>query len=278
MSQHTGTFTAPDGKVLFTQWWLPNNAPPVAVVLLVHGVAEHSGRYLHVAGFLTARGYAVYTLDLRGHGRSPGRRAHVESYTEHLDDLATYLGVVRASQPGLPVIVLGHSMGGILTLAFTARHQSELAGMITSAAPVNLRAVTPLALRLAGQVMVRVVPGLPFVQLSADDISRDAETRRAYDADPLNFRGKLSVRQGVELLALADDARAGLPGITIPALCLHGGADRIAHPSALDVLEQELGAADKTIRLYEGMYHEIFNEIGREQVLADLGDWLDARW
>ncbi|NPV66124.1 MAG: alpha/beta hydrolase [Anaerolineae bacterium] len=274
MSEITGTFQAPDGTMLFTRQWPVDGAR--AVILLVHGVAEHSGRYAHVAAHLNAQGYAVCAFDLRGHGRSPGPRACVEHYSLYLDDLLGYFHQVRAANPGLPVFILGHSMGGLLALAFTARHQSLLAGMITSGAPVVLGEVTPRWLQTAAGMLARIAPRLPVVRLSTSDISRDPAVRAAYDSDPLNYRGWLGARQGVELIALADDARAGLPKIAIPALCLHGGADTIAPPASLTIIARELGAADKTIRRYEGMYHEIFNEPGKEEVLADVSAWLIA--
>lgn len=276
MKHETGSLAAGDNTALFTQAWLPEGAPR-AGVLLVHGVAEHSGRYAHVAAFLTGRGYAVYTLDLRGHGKSPGMRAYVESYTLYLDDLKAYLDTIRAAQPGLPLFILGHSMGGLITLAFTARHQALLAGMITSAAPVNLAETTAPALVLVARVLDRVLPKARLVALDAADMSHDPAIRESYDSDPLNYRGKLTVRQGMVLTRLAEAAQAGLPGIRIPCLCMHGAQDPIADPSALDIIEQHLGAPDRTFKRYAGMFHEIFNELDKQVVLEDVGRWLDAR-
>ncbi len=274
MSEHTGSFATSDGVTLFTRQWLVDGAR--AAILLVHGVAEHSGRYAHVAAYLNEQGYAVYALDLRGHGRSPGQRAFIERYSLYLKDLWEYFQQVKAASDDRPVFILGHSMGGLLALAFTARYPSALAGMITSGAPVALGVATPGWLRAAADAVARFAPRLPAVRLSAADISRDPAIRAAYDADPLNYRGWLSVRQGVELIALANDARAGLSKITAPCLCLHGGADTIAPPASLEIIAREIGAADRTIRRYEGFYHELFNEPGKEAVLADVGAWLAA--
>ncbi len=275
MKHETGSLVVGDGTALFTQAWLPEGAPR-AGLLLVHGVAEHSGRYEHVAAFLTGRGYAVHTLDLRGHGQSPGMRAYVESYTLYLDDLKTYLDTIRATQPGLPLFILGHSMGGLITLAFTARHQALLAGMITSAAPVNLAETTAQWLVLTARVLDRIAPKVRLLALDAADMSHDPAVRAAYDSDPLNYRGKLTVRQGMALSNLADDARAGLPRICIPSLCMHGAQDAVADPTALDIIERELGAPDRTFRRYAGMFHEILNELDKQLVLDDVVRWLDA--
>ncbi|MBN2470693.1 MAG: lysophospholipase [Anaerolineae bacterium] len=276
MRHETGTLVAGDGVALFTQQWLPEGAP-VAGVLLVHGVAEHSGRYQHVAEFLTGRAYGVYTLDLRGHGKSPGLRAYVDSYTLYLDDLKSYLDAIRADQPGLPIFILGHSMGGLIALAFTARYQDQLAGMITSGAPVNLAETTAPALVLVARVLDRVLPKAKLVALDAADMSHDPAIRESYDTDPLNYRGKLTVRQGMVLTRLAEAAQAGLPGIRIPCLCMHGAQDVVADPTALDMIEGHLGAPDRTFKRYAGMFHEIFNELEKQTVLEDVGRWLDAR-
>lgn len=276
MKHETGSLAAPDGITLFTRSWMPESGLR-GLVLLVHGVAEHSGRYRHVAEALTGQGYGVYTLDLRGHGESPGRRSFVERYTQYLDDLAVYLEEIKTAHPGVPVVILGHSMGGIITLAFTRRHQEALAGMITSGAPVDLGAITPGLLQAVARPLANVIPVLPMVGFDAADMSRDPAVRTAYDNDPLNYRGKLTVRQAVEMVNMADDARAGLPAIQIPCLCMHGGADKVVQPSALDVLAAELGTADKTIKHYDGLFHEIFNEVEKDVVLADVLTWLDAR-
>lgn len=275
MKHEIGSLGVGGGVALFTRAWLPEGAPR-AGVLLVHGVAEHSGRYEHVAAFLTGRGYAVYALDLRGHGQSPGPRAYVEAYTLYLDDLKTYLDTIRAAQPGLPLFILGHSMGGLIALAFTARYQDLLAGMITSAAPVNLAETTAQWLVLTARVLDRIAPKVRLLALDAADMSHDPAVREAYDTDPLNYRGKLTVRQGMVLSNLADDARAGLPRICIPSLCMHGAQDAVADPTALDIIERELGAPDRTFRRYAGMFHEILNELDKQVVLEDVARWLDA--
>ncbi|GAB4571761.1 MAG: alpha/beta hydrolase [Anaerolineae bacterium] len=276
MKTLTGSLLTRDGLTLFTRQWLPDGEAANGAILLIHGVAEHSGRYEHVAAHLTAQDYAVYTMDLRGHGRSPGRRAYVAKYTHLLDDLAAYLGMVEASHPGGRIFVLGHSMGGILALALAGRQQTRLAGLITSGAPVNLRETSSRALQMVGTAVARIAPVMPLVRLDAATISSDPAVRAAYDSDPLNYRGALPVQTGVQLVALADDARAQLPRLTLPALCMHGAQDRLADPSALDVLARELASEDKTIRRYEGMYHEIFNEVERARVLADVAAWLNA--
>lgn len=275
MKHATGLMTASDGTTLFTRSWLPDAAPK-ALVLIVHGVAEHSGRYAGVAAALNEHGYGVYTLDLRGHGESSGRRSFVDHYTLYLEDLEAYFDEIQAAHPGVPVVILGHSMGGIITLAFTRRHHAALAGMVTSGAPVDLGTQTPALVKGVASILANVVPTLPLVGFDAADMTHDPQMSALYDSDPLNYRGRLSVRQGAEMVNMANDALAGLASITIPCLCMHGGNDKIVNPSALDVLAAELGSEDKTIKCYDGLYHEIFNEVERDQVVADMLTWLDT--
>jgi alpha-beta hydrolase superfamily lysophospholipase len=275
MKHETGTYTAPDGVKLFTQHWLPPDDPK-AVLFLVHGLAEHSGRYAHVAAFMVARGYAVYTMDLRGHGESPGLRGYIDRFTVYLDDLHGYLQTVKAAHPDRKVFIIGHSMGGVLSLNFTARYQSELAGMITSGAPLAAgEAVSPAVLALT-KVLSTILPRLPVMALDAGTVSRDPAVREAYDNDPLNYRGKIRARLGAEIVALMDGARAGLRTITIPALAMHGGEDSLSDPASLPLIAEQIGSADLTHKLYDGLYHEIFNEPEQDEVLGDVADWLDA--
>ena len=275
MNHVTGAYTAHDGTRLFTQAWLPDDEPK-AVIFLIHGYAEHSGRYRHVGEFLAGRGYAVYTMDLRGHGQSDGFRADIDRYETYLDDLYGYFQEVKAANAGRRIFVLGHSMGGILALAFAARHQEELTGVITSGAAVSMGDAVPGYMKAISRLLAAVAPRLPVMPLDAETISRDPAVRAAYDADPLNYRGKVRARMGAQMLALAQDAQERLPQITIPVLSMHGSKDVLADPEGLRVIERTIGSSDKTMRLYEGLYHEIFNEPEKEQVLNDMAAWLDS--
>lgn len=276
MTHTTGAFRTTDGVKLFTQAWLPSGEPK-AGIFLVHGLAEHSGRYAHVAEYLMARGFAVYAMDLRGHGQSEGLRSYIVDFRIWLEDLYVYFQSLRVNAPGLPWFVLGHSMGAALSLAFTHRHQDDLAGVVVSATALSIgETVLPL-LRQMARVLSVMTPRLPVMAIPAGTISKDPAVRAAYDADPLNYRGRIRARMGHQLLVIADDVRAGAGRITIPALLMHGGADPLVDPGSLDEAYNLLASTDKTKKLYDGLYHEIFNEVEKEQVLADVAAWLEAR-
>ncbi len=267
----TGTHVAADGVKLFAQSWLPEGEPQAAI-FLTHGYAEHSGRYAHVAAYLAARGYAVYAMDLRGHGQSEGLRAHIDTFETYLDDLYAYFKTLPADR----CFTLGHSVGGVLALAFTARHQDGVRGVITSGAALNAGDAVPGYLIAVSKVLALLVPRMPILPLQAGDISKDPAVQAAYDADPLNYRGKVRARMGRQILELSRAVRREAGRITVPALVMHGGADRLISPTSADEIYTLLGSADKTKRIYDGLYHEIFNEPERETVLADVAAWLDA--
>ncbi|MFC1959517.1 alpha/beta hydrolase [Chloroflexota bacterium] len=275
MQHVTGQFQTQDGVSLFTQHWLPDGQTK-AVLFLIHGLAEHSGRYAHVAATMTARGYAVYAMDLRGHGQSPGLRGYIDSYETFLDDLAGYFTEVQAMNPNKAIFVLGHSMGGALTLSFTARHQDQLAGAITSGALLTAGdSVSPILVALV-DIVARVAGKLPVMTIEAGATSRDPAAVRAYDEDPYVYRGRIRARLGAALAKLMADAQSGLAGITIPVLAMHGTADTLSDPASLDIIEREMPPAQRTCIRYEGLYHEIFNEVEKEQVMSDVAGWLEA--
>ena len=276
MKHTTGAITTGDGTRLFTQAWLPDEAPR-ALVFLVHGLAEHSGRYAHVGAFLAGRGYAVYALDLRGHGQSEGLRGYIEHTDVFLADLDAYFQQVRTANPGLKTFILGHSMGAALALIFAGQHPAVLAGIVTSGAPILAGAAVPGYLRVIARVLSRIAPQMPVQALEAGTVSRDPAVSAAYDFDPLNYRGKIRARLGAEVLAMGDRALATARGLTLPALVIHGGADTLSDPRGLALLDEAIPAADKTVRRWDGLYHEIFNEPERAEVLGVVADWLDAR-
>lgn len=275
MQHVTGQFQTKDGTLFFTQHWQPDG-PVKAVLFLIHGVAEHGGRYTHVAAALTAQGYAVYTMDLRGHGHSDGLVGYIDSYQTFLADLAEYFQEVQTMYPDKPFVVLGHSMGGALALSFAARHQTQLAGVITSGAAITAGDSVPPILQKLIKYVARVAGKLPVMALDSGTISRDPAVVQAYNEDPLVYRGRLRAGLGAALVYLMEDAQAGLPTITIPALAMHGMADALSDPTGLDIIEQGLPPEKRTIIRYEGLYHEIFNEVEREQVFADVVRWLDG--
>jgi alpha-beta hydrolase superfamily lysophospholipase len=256
------------GATLYAQWWLPDS-PARAVVAIVHGYAEHSGRYAQTAADLVAKGYAVEALDLRGHGRSSGERVYVDSYEDYLNDVDVLLERVRTQHPGKKLFLLGHSMGGGVVSSYIINRKPKLDGVILSGAAMLARREEPPA--GAPPPPPRSGP------LPADTISRDPAVVAAYENDPLVYRGAPPDRSGA---AWADAYRAvqeGMAGITCPLLILHGTGDKLVPFRGSVQLNEVAASTDKTLKLYEGLYHEVLNEPERDQVIADIVAWLDAR-
>jgi acylglycerol lipase len=274
MNQTDGRFTGAGGVEIRWQAWLPTD--PRAVVVIAHGAGEHSGRYAHVATRLTSAGYAVYALDHRGHGRSGGRRAVVDRMDNAVADLHTFVAFAASQHPERKVFLLGHSMGGTISLAFAPRHQEELAGMVLSGPVAVLEAASP-ALRVAAKVLSALTPNLGVFGVDPSLVSRDPEVVRAYREDPLVFHGKLPARTVAELAGAVERFPDAVPGIRLPLLLMHGTADKLAPPAGSSMVHERAGSSDKTLRLYDGLYHEILNEPEKETVISDLLDWLNAR-
>ena len=271
MTHSDGHFAGAGGNDIYWQKWLPDGETRAAVVLS-HGASEHSGRYEWTAERLTARGYAVHTLDHRGHGRSSGARAVIDRIDNAVADIGTV--VERAATDGKPFL-LGHSMGGCLALAYATRHQETLAGLALSAPVAVLEAASPLQ-RLAGHVLSAIAPKLGVFEIDSTTVSRDPEVVRDYDADPLNHHGKLPARTVAELSNEVGRFPGSIPSLTLPLLVMVGTGDRLVPPAASELVYELASSEDKTIKRYDGLYHEILNEPEREQVLADVADWLDA--
>ncbi len=270
-----GLFAGTSGRQIFWQTWSPDSEPR-AVVIIVHGASEHSGRYRHVAQALVADDYAVYALDHRGHGRSDGPRAVIDRLASAVTDVDRLVSEVRAEHPELPIVMLGHSMGATVAISYTIRHQERLTALILSG-PLAALEAAPAPLRMLGRVLSVVAPQMPLVDIDASLVSRDPEVVRDYEADPLNHHGKLPARTIDELARAIDDFPEAVTTITLPVLILYGTADRLAPPSGAQMLERRIGSADATTIAYPGLFHEILNEPEREVVLTDIRGWLAER-
>jgi acylglycerol lipase len=264
------------GLELYWQGWLPDG-PPRGLLLICHGLGEHSGRYTTVVETVVPDGWAVYGLDHRGHGHSGGRRAHVRRYAHYLADYDTFRRAVGARHPDLRPFLLGHSMGGQIALAYALDHQDDLAGLVLSAPALSAGDV-PRALLPLVKLLARAAPTLRRAVVdAAAGISRDQSVVDAYRTDTLVHQGNPTLGLA---LALADQmallpARAG--ELRLPLLLQHGTADQICRPDGTRVLEESAGTADLTVRWYDGFWHEIYHEPERERPLSDLREWLDAR-
>ena len=269
-----GKLTGAGGLKLFTQAWLPDS-DPTAVVVLAHGASEHSGRYDWVGGELATRGLALFALDHRGHGRSEGPRALVDRMDNVVADLDLLVDEPAARFAGKPLFLLGHSMGGAVALSYAIRHQDRLDGLILSAPLAALEAASP-ATRIAGRVLSVIAPKLGVYQVDSTAVSRDPAVVRDYDADPLNYHGKLPARTVAELSNEVARFPESIKTLELPLLVLVGTGDLLVPPAASELVYETASSQDKTVERYEGLYHEILNEPERERVAGDIADWLDA--
>ncbi len=273
-AQHIeGHITGAAGGDIFWQSWIPE--APKAVVVVAHGLAEHSGRYAHVAERLAQSGYAVYALDHIGHGKSHGTMGNLDRMSHVIDDLDTILRSAASTHAGLPVFLLGHSVGALIALDYVqTKGQSHVNGLVLSGAAIDPSVGSPVERALAG-VLSRVAPNLAVTPLDSTTVSRDPKVVAAYDADPLNYHGRIRARTGAEVLTSVARVSRLMPTVTLPMLVLHGGSDRLVSPKGSELVVEKAGSTDLTYKVYDGLYHEIFNEPEQDEVLDDVVTWLD---
>ena len=263
------------GVALFHRVWSPlESGAPCGQVVIAHGLGEHSGRYEHVGKFLAGHGFLVRALDHRGHGRSEGTRAHVEQFDHFVSDLERFRNFAAQEMPGPPMFVLGHSLGGAVVLAHGIDYPSGWDGIVLSGPAVDPRHGVSKALIAVGRFASLVAPRLGAVRLDVSKVSRDPAVVAAYIADPLVHHGKVSARLGAELLARSDRFRADAPKLMAPLLLQLGLADELVDPTGAQELFPLFGSADKTLKTYPGLAHEIYNEPEQVTVLQDLVTWL----
>jgi len=265
------------GLRLYWQGWLPDGEPRAAVVI-AHGVSEHGGRYRYVVERLVPEGFAVYAPDHRGHGRSEGKRAQVDRMAHLVADLDGMVDHARSSHPSCPLFLLGHSMGGCIAIVYALAHQAKLDGLVLSA-PLAALDAAPLPLRIVARGLSVVLPDVGLFEVSADAVSRDPAEVKAYQDDPLTFGGKLPARTLQELADAVGRFEAEAHGLSVPLLVMIGTADALVPPTAGRMIHDKASSADKTLKTYDGFFHEIFNEPAgeRDRPLNDLAAWLSDR-
>jgi acylglycerol lipase len=270
-----GRLEGVEGVELFWQGWLPP-ADPEGVLLVSHGLGEHSGRYGNVVDTLVADGWGVYGLDHRGHGRSGGRRAHLRRYEHWLADYDAFRRTVVARHDGLPAFLLGHSMGGQIALAYALEHQHELSGLVLSAPALASNAV-PKPLVAVLRRVAAIGPTLRPAGIDESRISKDPDVVARYRADPLVHHGNPTLGLSAALFAAMDTLPERARDLRLPLLLMHGTVDELTDPAGSRLLDSTCGSPDKTVHWYEGLWHEIFNEPERERPLADLRSWLKTQ-
>lgn len=276
MNHHDGFIENQGNQSLYYQYWLPEGEVK-AILLIIHGLNEHSGRYTHLADYFTAQGFAVYSMDLVGHGKSDGTRAFISNFSLYLDDFILYLEKIRHWQPGKGIFLVGHSMGGLIGALLLIDHQDQFAGAVLSGSVVQVPDdISPLFITL-GKVLSAILPKLGLLQLDLDGLSRDSAVVQAYKADPLVNSGKFTARVSAEMNKGMNRVVAAGSGIKLPILILHGSADRIVSPSDSKFLYELVSSEQKQLIIYEDFYHEIYNDPGHEQVYQDISSWLHTQ-
>ncbi|MCB9793288.1 MAG: lysophospholipase [Alphaproteobacteria bacterium] len=265
------TLKSRDGTELACRRWTPADAPK-AQVLLVHGLAEHMGRYGHVGEALREAGYAVTGLELRGHGHSEGKRGFVERWSFYCDDVRAGLAAI-----GEPAFIIAHSMGGLVSVHTVLASDEGVRGLVTSNPQLGLAFTPPRIKAAAGRLLSRVLPSLSMTnELDASKLSRDPEVARKYLADPLVYN-TITPRWFTEALKAMDGAHAQAGRLRVPLLMMLGDQDGLTDWQAGKRFYESAGSADKQLKVYEGFYHELFNEPEKARVLADVVSWLDER-
>lgn len=277
MQQTTGAFQTSDKLNIYTIQWLPDDTPK-AVVIIVHGLGEHIGRYQHVAEALVSAGYAIYGLDHRGHGKSDGKRVRVTSNTHFMDDLRQYFDIVRREHNREQIFILGHSMGSVISLQFTLQYQNDLAGLLITGTATDVGSTVSPILRNLTNILH---PFLPHIPISApapvDHLTNDKAMQQLADSDPLNHKGWTPLSIAKYIIDTGEMIQENVKKLVLPILIMHGEDDRITPISGSHIVHERVGSADKTLKTWPNMQHEIMNEIDRVPVIETLLEWLDNR-
>lgn len=264
------------GAKLFWQKWSPE-AEPKAVILLIHGYAEHSGRYQYFAGHCLNKGYAVYAMDHWGHGQSDGMPGFVPGFSVFHDGVDQLLARAKQDFPDLPVMLVGHSMGGLISATYLLEKQDKFAACVLSGPAVKAAEEPSAFLKIISGFLSRFFPKLGVLELDPNGVSRDPQVVADYLADPLVYNGKMGARLAAEMLGNMTRIQQDAGQISLPLLMLHGGKDSLAAAEGSSFLDAHVSSTTKMLKIYPELFHEIFNEPEKDEVLNDMTDWLDKQ-
>ncbi|NJP11567.1 MAG: alpha/beta hydrolase [Leptolyngbyaceae cyanobacterium RU_5_1] len=273
MKHNQGTFQGFGGLNLYYQSWHPVELTQ-AVVVVVHGLGGHSGLFDHVVQYLVPQGYEVYAFDLRGHGRSPGQRGHINTWTEFRGDLRAFLQWIREQRSRCPCFLWGHSLGGTIVLDYALRFPDDLQGLIVTAPALGRVCISPCKL-LLGRLLSRVFPRFSLrLGLKNDVCSRDPSVCEAFLLDPLRHEYG-SARLATEFFATVSWIQTHTSDLKVPLLTLHGGADQVTLPEASRAFFQQVTFPDKEYYEYPEHYHDLYVDLNYQTVFSDFGNWLE---
>jgi alpha-beta hydrolase superfamily lysophospholipase len=266
-----GRFEGTDGlKISYRSWHPPGKAR--GIVAIVPGFNSHSGYYLWVAEQFVASGLAVYAVDLRGRGKSDGERFYVARFNDYVEDVAGLVALARARERDLPLFLLGHSAGGVVSCLYALAHQAQLAGLICESFAYQVPA--PEFALAVFKGLSHVAPHARVLHLENEFFSRDPQAVQAMNDDPLIAHETQPTQTLAEMVRADERLKHEFGLITLPLLILHGTADKATNPGGSSQFYQMAGAADKTLKLYEGHFHDLLNDVGKEQVIADVTGWI----
>ena len=267
-------FDGVKGLSIFFRSWHPSGKPR-AVVAICHGVNSHSGEYLWTGEQLQAAGFAVYALDLRGRGKSDGERFYVDDVADYVSHVSMLIEIAKTREPGVPLSLLGHSAGGVVSCTYALDNQEKIAGLICESFAYQVYAPDFALAVLKG--ISHLAPHAHVLKLHNEDFTRDPKALKAKNEDPL-IANEVQPTKTVATLVRADERlKKEFPRITLPVFIMHGTVDKATKPSGSQEFYDHAGSKDKTLKLYEGHYHDLLNDIGKEQVMADILAWIDKR-
>jgi alpha-beta hydrolase superfamily lysophospholipase len=270
------SFQGQSGLDLYSQSWLPSGESKATLVIL-HGVAEHSGRYQNLVDGLVDQGYTLRTYDQRGHGKSEGQRGYIDSWSEYRKDFRTFLDLIRDKDPTKPIFAYGHSMGALVILDYLLLGADSLEGVIVSGSPIDSSDAASPVLIATARLLSRFWPTFSLkTPINPSQLSCDARVVQAYQDDPTVFK-ILTVRWGTEYLKTQNRVKDHASEIELPIFIIHGGEDIICEPGGSQYLYDHISSEDKTIKIYTSYFHEIHNEPGHLTVIEDINRWLDVR-
>jgi acylglycerol lipase len=259
---------------IFVRSWQPS-APPRAIVVICHGVNSHGGQYRWTAEQFVESGYAVYALDLRGRGKSSGARYYVDDVAEYVGDVAAVIRLAKSRQQNLPVYLLGHSAGGVVSCSYALDNQQEIAGLICESFAFKVPAPDFALTLIKG--LSRIAPKLPVLKLKNKDFSRDPKAVQALNNDPFTTN-EIQPAKTVAALVRADERlQREFSRLTLPLLIMHGTADKATVPAGSQFFYDTAGSSDKTLKLYKGHFHDLLNDLGKESVFTDIEGWIAHR-
>ncbi|MFA6449844.1 MAG: lysophospholipase [bacterium] len=269
-------FENPAGERFHFRENIPDN--PKAAIIAVHGLAEHFGRYIHIEEFFASRGFSFHIMENRGHGKSVGRRIHIDRYDQFVEDLNVFRELVAARLNGIPLLGLSHSNGSLILARYALKHGDGLKGVVLSGIPISFGSkVNPIKFK-AGMFLAGIVPKLtlPNTDLDPQTLCHDKKVVEDYIADPMVYK-VISVGFAKQFFWAMGDLLARAPEFKIPALFQHGGDDRACSPASAREFFEKISSSDKEFILYEGLYHEIYNEPQKLEILETAANWMEKR-